>query len=328
MKVLFLHHPYVRPRFEQDFLAQLGELPQFELLPANLEALAGGRLAGPAGELALGAYDAVLVFVAIDRLRAAPPLQWGRYRGLRLFVEHDAIQNYSDLFDPTLKGTWPPVFRKHRFDRMITSGRGVQQRLADDGIPADWLPKAFAPDRFCDDDGPRAGLVSYGSAYRCRLIAERAIVEAGLSLDRIPMTPYTDLGRVLNRYLACMAVSSDLLVPVEKRDQLGHIPARDVPMRPGLEPMAKFFESAGAGCCPVADAMEDLAALGFVDGETAILFRSHHELVERLRWWLDHPGDLRTLGKAAARLAHARHTWRHRALELRDCVARRLSGRR
>jgi len=327
MKTLFLHHPYSRPRFEQDFLARVGELAEFDLVPANLEALAEGRFAGPTGELALRGYDAVLVFVAIDRLRTAAALQWGKYGGLRVFVEHDAIQNYSDLFDPALKGTWPAIFRKHRFDRMITSGGEVQRRLADDGIPADWLPKAFEPLRFQDKDGPRAGLVSYGSAYRCRLIAERAIVEAGMTLDRIPMTPYLELGGVLNRYLACMAVSSDLLVPVQERDKLAHVPARDIPMQPGLEPMAKFFESAGAGCCPVADAMWDLTALGFIDGETAILFRSHHELVERLRWWLAHPDDLRAIGRAASRLATRRHTWQQRALELRACIARRLRDR-
>lgn len=327
MRTLFLHHPYARPRFEQDFLDRLGELDEFDLLPANLEALAEGRLAGPAGELVLRGYDAVLVFVAIDRLRAAPPLQWGRYGGLRVFVEHDAIQNYSDIFDPALKGTWPAIFRKHRFDRMITSGGEVQRRLAEDRIPADWIPKAFEPRRFRDEGGERAGLVSYGSAYRCRLIAERAIIEAGMSVDRIPMTPYLDLGSTLNRYLACMAVSSDLLVPVEERDHLAHIPARDISMRPGLEPMAKFFESAGAGCCPVADAMPDLATLGFIDGETAILFRSHHELVERLRWWLAHPDDLRAVGRAASRLAARRHTWKHRALELRACIERRLRER-
>lgn len=326
MKILFLHHPYNRPRFEQDFLDRVRELPEFELVPASLEALAEGRLAGPEGNLNLRGYDAVLVFVAVSRLSAAPPLHWGGFAGLRLFLEHDAIQNYSDLFDPALKGIWPPIFRKHRFDRMITSGGEVQRRLETDGVPADWLPKAFEPLRFQDNDSQRAGVVSYGSVYRCRRIAERAIREDGLSLERIA-TPYPDLGSALNRYLACMAVSSDLLVPLAERDALVDVPARLVPMQPGLEPMAKFFEGSGAGCCPVADAMHDLAALGFADGENAILFRSHAELVERLRWWLDRPNDLRALGRAAARLAHARHTWRHRAAELRARIAQRLSER-
>jgi spore maturation protein CgeB len=91
--------------------------------------------------------------------------------------------------------------------------------------------------------------------------------------------------------------------------------------------MAKLFEGAGAGCCPVADDMADLRPLGFIDGETAITFRSHADLVDRLRWWFGRPEQLRDLGHAAARLAHARHTWAHRAIELRDIIARRLVGR-
>ena len=155
------------------------------------------------------------------------------------------------------------MFRRHRFDSMVTSGRAVQQRLAEDGIAADWTPKGFEPGRFADREGPREGVVSYGSAYACRVVAERAIAEAGLPLSRIAMTPYPELGAVLARFLACMAVSSDLSVPVERRPYLNGVPAREIAMRPGLEPMAKFFEAAGAGCCPIADAMEDLEALGF-----------------------------------------------------------------
>lgn len=330
MRALFVHHPYVRPRFERDFVDHLAQIREFDVVAANLEALALGRLAGPAGELALGGYDAVVLFVAFTALRRAAPLQWDGFTGLRVMFEHDAIQNYSDLFDPTLKAAWPPVFRAHRFDIIITSGRAVEQRLLEDGVAARWIAKAFEPSRFADLEGPRAGIVSYGSAYRCRVIAERAMTEAGLPLRRIATTPYPELGPVLSRYLACMAVSSDLLVPVASRPALDNAPALGVPMRPGLEPMAKFFEAAGAGCCPIADAMEDLGPLGFVDGETAITFHSHDELVEKVRWWLERPEALRALGASAARLAHARHTWSHRALELRDALTQciRASGER
>ena len=96
-------------------------------------------------------------------------------------------------------------------------------------------------------------------------------------------------------------------------------------MRPGLEPMAKFFEAAGAGCCPIADAMDDLGALGFRHGENAILFRSHGELVDQLDWWLARPEQLRTLGRAASVLAHKEHTWAHRAQALRVAIMHRLS---
>jgi glycosyltransferase involved in cell wall biosynthesis len=322
MKALLLHHPYDRPRFEQDFLDRLAELPELDVEPADLAALAEGRIRGGGRKFDLASYDAVVLFVAFSRLRQAPPLDWERFAGLRVLLEHDAIQNYSDIFDPTLRGTWPPVFRRHRFDRMVTSSRAVRDLLRDEGVDAAWVAKAFEPRRFADRDGERSGIVTYGSEYRCRVVAERAIVESGLPLRRLPMTPYPELGGVLARHLACLAISSDLLTPPALRAGLDGVPPREVAMRPGLEPMAKFFEGAGAGCCPVADAMEDLAALGFRDGENAITFRTHDELVERLRWWLARPGDLRGLGRAAARLALDRHTWAHRAAELREVLTR------
>lgn len=326
MKALLLHHPYVRPRFEQDFLDRVSELPEFDVLPADLGALTEGRLASPSRVFELRDYDAVLVFVAFNAMRRAPAIDWQGFDGLRVFLEHDAIQNYSDLFNPELKGKWPPVFRHHRFDLFVTSGGVVRDRLANDGIQADWLPKAVEPSRFVDSEGSRAGLTTFGSAYLCRQISERAIRDASLSLERIDTTPYPELGPVLARYLACMAVSSDLLVPLRLRPFLAKVPARWVPMRPGLEPMAKFFEAASAGCCPVADAMADLGPLGFVDGKTAITFRSHSGLVERLRWWFHRPEQLRQLGRNASALARARHTWTHRAIELREILARRLQS--
>lgn len=324
MRALLLHHPYTYPRFEQDFVDRIAELPEFDVAVADLAALDTGTLASTARSVELSHYDAIVVFVAFKRLRAVPTLNWGRYAGLRVLMDHDIIQNYSAIFDPTLRGTWPPVFRRHRFDSIVTSGNVVARRLEEDGIPADWVPKGFEPARFTDAPGRRRGIATYGSAYACRQVAERALTDARLPLTRLHTTPYAQLGAALSRFLGCMAVSSDLEAPFDPRAPRPGIAAREVPMRPGLEPMAKFFEGAGAGCCPIADAMEDLATLGFRDGENALTFRTHAELVEKLHAALKAPHTLRAMGGAAARLVHAEHTWAHRARALRDVIVARL----
>lgn len=323
MRALLLHHPYTYPRFEQDFVDRIGALPEFDVLPADLDALGAGVLTGVGRSIRLTDYDAVIVFVAFKRLRAAPALSWNGFERLRVLMDHDIIQNYSDIFDPTLKGAWPPVFRRHSFDAVVTSGAGVRDRLRDEGIDAYWVPKGFEQTRFNDLGGAREGVVTFGSAYRCRQIAERAVTDANLPLARLPMIPYFELGVQLDRFLACMAISADIEFPIERGD-LQQMTARDVPMRPGLEPMAKLFEAAGAGCCPIADAMDDLHALGFRDGETALTFRTYGELVDKLQAALCSPGDLRTIGVAAAKLAHAEHTWAHRAARLREILLRRV----
>ena len=320
MNILILHHPYDRPRFEHDFMHTLGRHPAFTVVPADLGALAEGRLAGKDGPVTPAGHDAVIVFVAFPALRKAPPIDWQGYSGLRVLYEHDAIQNYSDIHKTEWLGAWPPVFRHHRFDLLLTTGGAVQRRLARDGIPAAWLPKGFEPARFMDLPGPRAGIAAYGSAYTCRVIAERAIAEAGLPFERIPFTPYAGLAPLLSRHLACLAITADLRVPFRLRGMLDQVSPAWVPMTPGLEPMAKLFEAAGAGCCPVADDMEDLKALGFVDGETAITFRNYREMVEKLRWWTARPDQMRALGSAAAALARERHGWGQRAVELEALI--------
>jgi hypothetical protein len=324
MRALLLHHPYTYPRFEQDFVDRIAELPEFDVAAADLTALDAGTLASADRPIALSQYDAVIVFVAFNRLRAAPALAWEKFSGLRVLMDHDVIQNYSAIFDAALKGTWPPEFHRHRFDSIVTSGRAVQARLGQDGISADWVPKGFDPARFSDVSRRRRGIATYGSAYESRQIAERAVRDARLPLKRLPTTSYLELGELLNQFLGCMAISSEIDAPLDQRATLQEAAARDVPIKPGMEPMAKFFESAGAGCCPIADAMEDLEALGFRDGETALTFHTHAELVEKLRTALRTPEKLRAMGSAAAKLAHAEHTWSHRAQSLRDAISGRL----
>lgn len=324
MRALLLHHPYTYPRFEQDFVNRIGALPEFDVLPADLDALAVGELTDAGRTVRFSDYNAVIVFVAFKRLRAAPTLSWNGFDGLRVLMDHDIIQNYSDIFDPTLKGAWPPVFRRHGFNVIVTSGAAVRDRLRNDGIDAYWAPKAFEPACFNDAGVARDGVVTFGSAYMCRQVAERAAFEANLPLTRLPMIPYFELSVHLNKFLSCMAISADLEIPIERRGGLHQMAARDVPMRPGLEPMAKFFEAAGAGCCPIADAMDDLSALGFRDGETVLTFHTYGELVDKLQAAFSTPDDLRAMGAAAAKLAHAEHTWAHRAVMLRDILLQRL----
>ncbi len=302
-------------------LAQVATLPGFVVAPATLEALDAGVLASPGGAVALGAFDAVIVFVAFRRLNVAKTLDWGGYRGLRVLMDHDVIQNYSAIFDASLQGAWPPAFRRHGFDSIIASGRAVAAKLEAEGVHADWVPKGFDPSRFSPRPGRRAGVASYGSAYACRQVAERALKEAGVKVTRLSPTPYPKLGAKLSAFLACMAVSSELGAAPEGA------PARDAPMTPGLEPMAKFFESAGAGACPVADAMDDLEALGFRDGESVLTFRTHGELVDKLAAALADPKRLRAMGDAAAARAHAGHTWAHRAATLYAAIERRVARR-
>jgi spore maturation protein CgeB len=84
--------------------------------------------------------------------------------------------------------------------------------------------------------------------------------------------------------------------------------------------MLKLFESAASGCATFCDWTPDLDYLGFVDGENIIVFRDFDELVEKARYYLAQPDELRRIGSNGAALALERHTWKHRAIELRQVL--------
>jgi len=93
---------------------------------------------------------------------------------------------------------------------VVTSGRTVQERLAADGIAADWVPKGFEPARFPTRSGRRTGIATYGSAYACRQVAERALRDEAIPLTRLDTTSYVQLGARLNQFLGCLTISSEL----------------------------------------------------------------------------------------------------------------------
>ena len=68
MKALLLHHPYVYPRFEQDFVRRIADLPEFDVARADIGALSLGVIAGLLG---------VAIVASVVRSRSATHLEVG-----------------------------------------------------------------------------------------------------------------------------------------------------------------------------------------------------------------------------------------------------------
>ena len=79
--------------------------------------------------------------------------------------------------------------------------------------------------------------------------------------------------------------------------------------------MIKLFETAGAGCAPVVDHLDELTELGFLHGVTCLVYKSFDEAADLLR--SSSSQQLTDIGHAAAELARMRHTWAHRAADVR-----------
>jgi hypothetical protein len=265
-------------------------------------------------------FDAIVVFVRFRYLIAAPPTEWGAFRGARVLLEHDALQNYSPLGGERMNGAWPAEFERHGFDLIVVSGREVARRLADEGIPARWVPKGYDERSFYDEGMPRASLCHYGKRRPARTAMLRHLRRAGIDISHVA-TPFEQLNRVLNRFVGCVVCN------MEGTPAFGRLgvalqrlaPGAGVTVSPGLEVMLKNFEVAASGCAPFFDAIPELSALGFVDGENAFIYSDFEELAERIRHTT--PEELHEVGQRAAQLARERHTWSHRVNEILRAIA-------
>jgi spore maturation protein CgeB len=139
--------------------------------------------------------------------------------------------------------------------------------------------------------------------------------------------PPVELNRGLNRYLAAVICNAELRMPAKLAMTLTFLSdGRFQVLAEGPEPMIKNFEVAASGTAPICDELPELRDLGFVDGSTAVLYRSLTELSEKLRYLLAEPDQLRAIGRNAAALVRERHTWDARAAEFASLIAHRLKA--
>jgi spore maturation protein CgeB len=73
----------------------------------------------------------------------------------------------------------------------------------------------------------------------------------------------------------------------------------------------RLFEAAGCGAAVLTEYRPDLDDLFEAEKEVAT-FRAFDELVDKIRWMLDHPDEARLMGDRAAVRAHADHTYEQR----------------
>jgi hypothetical protein len=64
----------------------------------------------------------------------------------------------------------------------------------------------------------------------------------------------------------------------------------------------RVWETAAMGCLVVMDDCPDSAALGLVDGENCLIYRTLEEAVDKVRWALEHPEE-------AAAMAQVGQLW-------------------
>ena len=266
-------------------------------------------------------FDLVISKLRFRHLAKMDGPSWGATSALRVHWDEDVF--HDGLWDESeFRGLWSEWLPSLDFDLIVTTGQRSRDYLTDRGFAAAVVHKGFSEQYFFDEDQDRAvDIAMFGQEYRSRLLARRALTRAGVEVRQV-QSPYEQLSDALNRSLASLSCTLDttlrggrIMAPLARR-----LP--ELLMRTGAapEPMLKFFESAASGCAPFTDYSPDLEDLGFIDGDTAVVFTDIPELVEKAREYFATPDRLAAIGSQAATLAASRHTWRHRARELRAVV--------
>jgi hypothetical protein len=267
--------------------------------------------AAAAAGAALSDYDACLLFVRFRHLSAAPALEWLGYSGLRVWLDEDAWWNYTPARG-TWRGAFPPTFHRHRFDLLIATGRRTAELLERDGVRAAWIPKGYAADAFHDLELARKGVCTFGNLWpsRARLITY-------LRQRGVPVTdvsgPFLTLNERMNRHVAGVVCNMPGRYRLGRGGRVQRYLPGMVETWPAIEPMIKTFETAATGCALVVDHLDELADLGFVHGQTCLVYHDFAEALALLR--ATEPEELARIGRAGAELTRERHTWQDRAAE-------------
>jgi len=304
MRTLLVTNRPDRPRFETALVTSIlagGDVTKWEVedgwdLPA------------------LSKFDAVVFFVKFRQLQAQSTIGWRGFDGLRVLMDHDSFHDFGGWWGSSLVGAWSTHTPRLGFTNMIVSGESSRDHFAARGIDTQVLHKGFSPDDFHDLGRSRSGLGTFGTPYPARLAMLRRLHKAKIPVEVVE-APYRDLNEALNDRVAISVCN----MPSRPRfGLLGRVVRRFTPgamLRVGSapEPMGKNFEAAAAGCAVFMDRTPDDTTLGFIDGETAVLYRDFDELVSKLEHWMQRPDDLRRIGHASAALCLAEHTWERRA---------------
>ena len=275
-------------------------------------------------------YDAVVTYVRFRELRELPTFDWGRFSGLRVLWDEDALQEFTSPFgDAPYEGQWSATFKRLRFDRLICTGRKAADVLSSRGVAALVVPKGYDPAYFHDLGLTRQGNAHYGVKYRARAAMLRVLRNAHIEVTDVH-AGYTELNAALNRFqtvLVCNMMSRVCFGSLGKAVERVR-PGTALILEQAPEPMIKNFEAMASGACVFMDRAPDLADLGFVDGVNCLIYDSFDDLIDKIREYEQNPSDLRRIGAAGAQFVAGAHTLDHRARELTRLLEQELAGPR
>ena len=271
-------------------------------------------------------FDVVIVFL---RSRALFRHQ-GLFAGIRkpvVVVEHDAYQNSLE-WHPSFQA-WTRYFAENPVAALCVSGAQALSDLSGT-IPGivKRIPKG-APGRFLDiSNTDTLGRYCIFGTVQFEVYEERKKV-----FDMVH--PYTLFDRIIRKwnlygvsYLASRTfrkapdVSRISFAYPDMPSVLRYYSAAVLCDKGLREPMMKHFEVAALGLVPFRDTecVDELGEMGYLDGESMVVYEDVWELKEKMSFYASHRQCLERL-KRNAREVTKDHTWERRAEDIVGFIA-------
>jgi glycosyltransferase involved in cell wall biosynthesis len=230
-------------------------------------------------------YDRILFFLRFKKEMR----QWRFIRTLPnvVILEHDAYQNYIPC---KYTGKFSAHYRRMPWVRVISSGALVSQRLRKEGFDACFVPKGYDQALLkCTERERDIELAFVGSTKSVAYSGRKALLD--------------ELGQH-EKLLVTKTKSGEEYC--ETLNRIRFFVSADVGMG---EYMIKNFEAMACGCVLLAYDHGELenAALGFVDMENLVLYRTVAQLREKLALLRADPELALRIAQAGRRLAEEQY---------------------
>lgn len=239
-------------------------------------------------------YDRILFFLRfkqeirqVDFIRSVPNL---------VVLEHDAYQNYIPC---KYTGKFSAYYRKLPWVRVISSGSFVTRRLREEGVDAEFVPKGYDQALLRDLGRERDIELGFiGSTKSIAYSGRKALLDELAQLENLVVTR-TNSGE---DYLNAL-------------NRIRFFVSADVGMG---EYMIKNFEAMACGCVLLAydQGEEENRALGFIDMENLVLYRTIDELRIKLAQLRADSAWAARIAVSGRLLAESRYSFQHIGAEI------------
>lgn len=209
----------------------------------------------------VGEYDRIVLFLRFKKelrqirfIRTIPNL---------VILEHDAYQNYIEC---KYKGRFSWYYKKIPWARILSSGATVTKRLQEEGFDAVFVPKGYDQELLVNKELDRDIELGFVGSIKSATYSRR------------------------KEFLESLAVKENLLITrtgsgqeyVDTLNRIRFFVSADIGMG---EYMIKNFEAMACGCVLFAydQGEEENTALGFVDMENIVLYKSEADFLEKLK---------------------------------------------